>query len=112
MGSREWRRLLAVCGPFAGRLLGFLIKWTAICSNFACRGVPCCCRIAANVRKRAAGDATRVLPFGPPGDVPGGVWVGYAETKSLGSGETGAVAALPSWRDVARAYLVRRPDRT
>ena len=45
-------------------------------------------------------------------DVTVGVWVGYDEKKSLGYGETGAVAALPIWMDVARAYLERRPDRT
>ena len=45
-------------------------------------------------------------------DVTVGVWVGYDEKKSLGYGETGAIAALPIWMDVTRAYLERRPDRT
>jgi penicillin-binding protein 1A len=34
-----------------------------------------------------------------------GVWVGYDEKKPLGSGETGASAALPIWMDVMRAYI-------
>jgi penicillin-binding protein 1A len=40
-----------------------------------------------------------------------GVWVGYDEKKPLGSGETGAAAALPIWIDVMRAYLSKNVDR-
>jgi penicillin-binding protein 1A len=40
-----------------------------------------------------------------------GVWVGYDEKKSLGSGETGAAAALPIWIDFMRAYIDKRGDR-
>ena len=40
-----------------------------------------------------------------------GVWVGYDEKKSLGSGETGASAALPMWIDFMRAYIDTRADR-
>jgi penicillin-binding protein 1A len=41
-----------------------------------------------------------------------GVWIGYDEKRSLGSGETGASAALPIWIDVMRAYIDKRGDRT
>jgi penicillin-binding protein 1A len=41
-----------------------------------------------------------------------GVWVGYDEKKPLGSGETGASAALPIWIDFMRAYIDARADRT
>ena len=34
-----------------------------------------------------------------------GVWVGYDEKKSLGSGETGARAALPVWMDFMKVAL-------
>jgi penicillin-binding protein 1A len=34
-----------------------------------------------------------------------GVWIGYDEKKSLGSGETGARAALPVWMDFMKAAL-------
>jgi penicillin-binding protein 1A len=40
-----------------------------------------------------------------------GVWVGYDEKKPLGSGETGAAAALPIWMDFMKAYLERYGDR-
>ena len=40
-----------------------------------------------------------------------GVWVGYDEKKSLGSGETGASAALPMWIEFMRAYIDTRADR-
>ena len=40
-----------------------------------------------------------------------GVWVGYDEKKPLGSGETGATAALPIWMDFMRAYIDKRGDR-
>ena len=41
-------------------------------------------------------------------DITIGVWVGYDEKKTLGSGETGAVAALPIWIDVMKAYIAQR----
>ena len=41
-----------------------------------------------------------------------GVWVGYDEKKPLGTGETGASAALPIWIDVMRAYLGKHADRS
>jgi penicillin-binding protein 1A len=40
-----------------------------------------------------------------------GVWIGYDEKRSLGSGETGASAALPIWMDFMRAYIDKRGDR-
>jgi penicillin-binding protein 1A len=40
-----------------------------------------------------------------------GVWVGYDEKKPLGSGETGASAALPIWTDFMRVYIERYGDR-
>lgn len=40
-----------------------------------------------------------------------GVWVGFDEKRSLGSGETGASAALPIWMDFMRAYIDTRGDR-
>jgi penicillin-binding protein 1A len=40
-----------------------------------------------------------------------GVWVGLDEKKSIGSRETGAVAALPIWMDVMTAYVAARPDK-
>ena len=44
-------------------------------------------------------------------DVTVGVWVGYDEKRPLGSGETGAQAALPIWIDYMRAYIsTRRRD--
>jgi len=43
-------------------------------------------------------------------DITVGVWVGYDEKKSLGSNETGAVAALPIWTQVMQAYITSRPD--
>jgi len=41
-------------------------------------------------------------------DVSVGVWVGYDEKRPLGSGETGAQAALPIWIDYMRAYISTR----
>ncbi len=38
-------------------------------------------------------------------DITVGVWVGYDEKRPLGSGQTGAAAALPIWTDFMRAYL-------
>ena len=40
-----------------------------------------------------------------------GVWVGFDEKRTLGSGETGASAALPIWIDFMRAYIDARGDR-
>ena len=40
-----------------------------------------------------------------------GVWVGYDEKKPLGSGETGASAALPIWIDFMRAHIETHGDR-
>jgi len=40
-----------------------------------------------------------------------GVWVGYDEKKPLGSGETGAAAALPIWMDFMKVYLEKYADR-
>jgi penicillin-binding protein 1A len=40
-----------------------------------------------------------------------GVWVGYDEKKPLGSGETGAQAALPIWMDFMKVYIDKRADR-
>ena len=40
-----------------------------------------------------------------------GVWIGYDEKRSLGTGETGASAALPIWTDFMRAYIDTRGDR-
>jgi penicillin-binding protein 1A len=40
-----------------------------------------------------------------------GVWVGWDDKKPLGGNETGAVAALPIWMDVMKAYIDKRCDR-
>ncbi len=40
-----------------------------------------------------------------------GVWVGHDDRKPLGTPETGAVAALPIWMDVMKAYIEKRGDR-
>jgi penicillin-binding protein 1A len=40
-----------------------------------------------------------------------GVWVGHDVAKFLGSGETGAKAAAPIWRDYMHAALAARPIR-
>ncbi len=40
-----------------------------------------------------------------------GVWLGYDTKKSLGSGETGATAALPIWIEFMKAYIEKRGDR-
>lgn len=40
-----------------------------------------------------------------------GVWVGHDDKKALGPAETGAVAALPIWMDVMKAYIEKRGDR-
>jgi penicillin-binding protein 1A len=40
-----------------------------------------------------------------------GVWVGYDEKKPLGSGETGATAALPIWIDFMEVFIEKYGDR-
>jgi len=40
-----------------------------------------------------------------------GVWVGYDEKKPLGSGETGASAALPIWMDFMQVFIEKYGDR-
>jgi penicillin-binding protein 1A len=40
-----------------------------------------------------------------------GVWVGHDDRKPLGTPETGAVAALPIWMDVMKAYIGKHGDR-
>ncbi|MGE5244622.1 MAG: penicillin-binding protein 1A [Betaproteobacteria bacterium] len=40
-----------------------------------------------------------------------GVWVGLDEKKPIGYNQTGAVAALPIWMDVMKAYIDRQPDK-
>jgi penicillin-binding protein 1A len=42
-------------------------------------------------------------------DIAIGVWVGYDTPKSLGSGETGAHAALPIWKEFAEAAFKGMP---
>jgi len=44
-------------------------------------------------------------------DITVGVWVGLDEKKPLGGNETGAVAALPIWMDVMKAYIDSRADK-
>lgn len=44
-------------------------------------------------------------------DITVGVWVGYDEKKPLGSGETGAAAALPIWIDFMKVYIQSHGDR-
>jgi penicillin-binding protein 1A len=41
-----------------------------------------------------------------------GVWIGYDEKKSLGSGETGARAALPVWMDFMKVALAGKDPGT
>jgi penicillin-binding protein 1A len=43
-------------------------------------------------------------------DITVGVWVGYDEKKPLGSGETGAAAALPIWMDFMKVYIQNHGD--
>ena len=40
-----------------------------------------------------------------------GVWVGYDEKKTIGTGETGSVTALPIWTEFMRQYIELRGDR-
>jgi len=40
-----------------------------------------------------------------------GVWVGYDEKKTIGTGETGSVTALPIFIDFMRKYIELRGDR-
>jgi penicillin-binding protein 1A len=44
-------------------------------------------------------------------DITVGVWVGYDRKKPLGPGETGAVAALPIWMDIMKAYIGDREQK-
>ncbi len=44
-------------------------------------------------------------------DITVGVWVGYDRRKPLGSGETGAQAALPIWMDIMKSYIGDRQDK-
>ncbi len=44
-------------------------------------------------------------------DVVAGVWVGFDDRRSLGSRETGAIAALPIWIDIVRAASEGKPAR-
>ena len=44
-------------------------------------------------------------------DVTVGVWVGLDQKKSLGSGETGASAALPIWIDFMKAWIGDRTEK-
>jgi penicillin-binding protein 1A len=44
-------------------------------------------------------------------DITVGVWVGYDRKKTLGSGETGANAALPIWMDIMKTYIGDRQQR-
>ncbi len=41
-----------------------------------------------------------------------GVWVGYDEKKSLGTGETGARAALPIWMDFMKVAMAGKDSET
>ncbi len=43
-------------------------------------------------------------------DITLGVWIGYDRKKTLGSGQTGAAAALPIWIDIMKAYIGDRKD--
>jgi penicillin-binding protein 1A len=43
-------------------------------------------------------------------DITVGVWVGHDQKKPLGPGESGAVAALPIWMDVMKAWIGDRKD--
>ena len=50
-------------------------------------------------------DYTDAWFIGYDPDLTVGVWVGYDEKKSLGTGETGGTTALPIWMDVMKAYI-------
>lgn len=41
-------------------------------------------------------------------DITIGVWVGFDTKKSIGQGQSGAVAALPIWMDVMKSWIERR----
>jgi penicillin-binding protein 1A len=43
-------------------------------------------------------------------DITLGVWVGYDQKKPLGSGMTGAEAALPIWINIMKAWIGDRKD--
>jgi penicillin-binding protein 1A len=53
-------------------------------------------------------DYTDAWFIGYDPDLTVGVWVGYDEKKSLGTGETGGTTALPIWMDVMKAYIASR----
>ena len=44
-------------------------------------------------------------------DITIGVWMGHDRKKTLGPGESGAVAALPVWLDVMKAWIGDRKER-
>jgi penicillin-binding protein 1A len=44
-------------------------------------------------------------------DITVGVWVGNDEKKSMGGQEQGALAALPIWMEIMKAYIDSRPDK-
>src|SRR5438046_494879 len=44
-------------------------------------------------------------------DITVGVWVGNDEKQSLGGDEQGALAALPIWMELMKAYIDGRPDK-
>jgi penicillin-binding protein 1A len=55
-------------------------------------------------------DYTDAWFIGYDPDLTIGVWVGYDEKKSLGTGETGGTTALPIWMDVMKAYIASRGE--
>jgi penicillin-binding protein 1A len=44
-------------------------------------------------------------------DITVGVWVGHDQKRPLGPNETGAVAALPIWIDIMKAWIATRQER-
>jgi penicillin-binding protein 1A len=44
-------------------------------------------------------------------DITVGVWIGHDQKRPLGPSESGAVAALPIWMDVMKAWIASRPAR-
>ena len=44
-------------------------------------------------------------------DITVGVWIGLDQKKSIGYGETGAVAALPIWMDFMKVWIGGRTER-
>lgn len=45
-------------------------------------------------------------------DITIGVWVGHDQKRSIGNGQSGAVAALPIWMDVMNAWIAARSGDT